>query len=438
MLLLAATASTASAQNYSFDARRIALGGAGGTPNVASKLVERQRRYRSILIPVGMIKVLSNVRVFYPNREDFDFSRAVEFGTSPLHFVLGRGEDITARSFFSDIVHASLQSDLNAYSGFETPVVTDAEGLMSMTWGKTFMLHEDDRSFQGIYVGAGPYLATQAFFEFDSELEKILSGSGNRYVPSASLGLGGGEIDQLALDITGSYRARFPLFARDDAGASRNGMYVAANYHHLQGFRFDEFNAKLQLDTDSNGLIVPNPPERPFLLEWQTGSKGWGLSLDFGVAFVVNRWDFGAGVSGVANRITWSDIERHRLALASLVNGNEFGHVELPRNDSKARVELPVTYTGDLSYHRDSWSAYTEYSNGLGATNFRLGLEYRLGTVELRGAGRYSQDHWYPSVGAGFNLTRSFGVDAALYGTQTFLEAEPHVGLAISLRFDKR
>ena len=32
-----------------------------------------------------------------------------------------------------------------------------------MTWGKTFMLHEDDRSFQGIYVGAGPYLATQAF-----------------------------------------------------------------------------------------------------------------------------------------------------------------------------------------------------------------------------------------------------------------------------------
>jgi hypothetical protein len=45
LLLLTATVSSASAQNYSFDARRIALGGAGGTPNVASKLVERQRRY---------------------------------------------------------------------------------------------------------------------------------------------------------------------------------------------------------------------------------------------------------------------------------------------------------------------------------------------------------------------------------------------------------
>jgi hypothetical protein len=99
---------------------------------------------------------------------------------------------------------------------------------------------------------------------------------------------------------------------------------------------------------------------------------------------------------------------------------------------------MPHTYTGDLSYHRDAWSAYTEYSNGLGGTNFRAGLEYRLGVIELRGAGRYSQGNWYPSAGVGVNLTRTFGVDAGLYGTRTFLETEPHVGLAISLRFDKR
>jgi hypothetical protein len=52
------------------------------------------------------------------------------------------------------------------------------------------------------------------------------------------MNIGGGEIDQLALDITGSYRARFPVFAQDGPGASRNGMYIV-NYHHLQGFRFD-------------------------------------------------------------------------------------------------------------------------------------------------------------------------------------------------------
>jgi len=440
VLLLTSTAASAFAQNYSFDARRIALGGAGGTPNVASKLVERQRRYKSVLIPVGLVKVLKDVRVFFPNREDFDFSRAVEFSTSPLHFVLGRREDITAASFFRDMINAQLQSDLNAYrgGGFDTPLKTSAEGLMAMTWGHTFMLHEGDRSFQGIYVGAGPYLAAQAYADYDAEFEKLLNSETDRYVRSVTMGVGGGETDQLALDITGSYRARFPVFAQDGPGASRNGMYVMANYHHLQGFRFDEFNAKLRLDTDPGGLLVPNPPEVPFALDWHTSSKGVGLALDFGMAFVVNRWDFGAGVSGVANRIKWRDIQRHELALVSLVNGTEFVHARLPPVHLTNQIELPVTYSGDLSYHRDTWSAYTEYSDGLSGNNFRAGLEYRLGMVELRGAGRYSDGRWYPSGGAGFNLTRSFGVDAAFYGTRTFLEPDTHVGLAISLRFDLR
>jgi len=440
VLLLTSTASSASAQNYSFDARRIALGGAGGTPNVASKLVERERRYKSILIPVGLVKVLSDVRVFYPNREDFDFSRAVEYGTSPFHFVFGRSDDITAGSFFRDMIRAQLHSDLNDYrdGGFDPPLVTSAEGLMDLTWGHTFMLREDKRSFQGLYVGAGPYLASKASADFDAEFEKLLNSSTGRYVRSASMGIGGGETDELALDITASYRARVPLFAPDAPGGSRNGMYVEASYHHLQGFRLDEFNAALQLDTDSNGLLLPHPPETPFTLQWRKSSKGIGLSMDFGVTFVVNRWDFGVGVSGVANRIKWHDITRHELVLASFFNGTDFIYTKLPRTDITAQIELPVTYTGDLSYHRDAWSAYTEYSNGLGGDNFRAGLEYRLGWVELRGAGRYSQGSWYPSAGAGFNLTRTFGVDAGLYGTRTFLEPHPHVGLAISLRFDQR
>ena len=69
---------------------------------------------------------------------------------------------------------------------------------------------------------------------------------------------------------------------------------------------------------------------------------------------------------------------------------------------------------------------------------FRTGLEYRLGSVELRGAGRYYDGRLYPSAGAGFNVTRNFGIDAALFGTKTFLEQSPHLGLAISLCLDKR
>jgi hypothetical protein len=308
---------------------------------------------------------------------------------------------------------------------------------MAMNWGYTFKLQETARSFQSIYVGAGPYLAAQAYADFDTEFQELLNSSTGRSMTSRSMLLGGGETDQLALDIIGSYRARFPLFAYDGA-STRNGMYVMANYHHLQGFRLDEFDATLQLETDANGLLVPDPPDAPFKLQWLTSSKGVGLAMDFGVAFVIDRWDFGAGVSGVANRINWRDITRHEVALVSLLNQNEFAHVKFPRTNLTSQIELPLTYSGDLSYHWDAWSAYTEYSKGLGGSNFRTGLEYRLGTFELRGAGRFSQGSWYPSAGFGYNLTRTFGVDAALYGTRTFLEKEPHLGLAISLRFDQR
>jgi hypothetical protein len=214
-------------------------------------------------------------------------------------------------------------------------------------------------------------------------------------------------------------------------------MYVAANYHYLHGLRFDSFDARLRLDTDTNGLLRPDPPETPFALDWNTSRDGHGMALDLGVAFVRNRWDFGAGVSGVANRITWKKIRHNELSLVSLFNESAWIYNKQRIGRGTTRIELPVSYTGDVSYHREKWSLYTEYSRGFQGNNFRTGLEYRLGGVELRGAGRISQGKWYPSGGAGFNLTRNFGVDAALFGTKTFLEPHAHIGLALSFRIDK-
>ena len=115
------------------------------------------------------------------------------------------------------------------------------------------MLRQDDRSYQGIYVGAGPYIAAKAYGAFDAELVDILNGLDNKYLAKCESWHRGRGTDQLAVAITGGYRARLPFFAQDGAGASRNGMYLAANFHYLWGLRLDEFNANLQLDTDMNG-----------------------------------------------------------------------------------------------------------------------------------------------------------------------------------------
>ena len=142
------------------------------------------------------------------------------------------------------------------------------------------MVRSDDRSFQGIYVGAGPYLAARARAEFGSELVRILNSPADTYAPDASLGIGGGETDQLALAITGGYRARFPFFSQEGTAAGRNGIYVAANYHYLKGLRLDDFSANLRFETDPIGLVLPNPRSPPFTLDWHTSSKGRGMALD--------------------------------------------------------------------------------------------------------------------------------------------------------------
>jgi hypothetical protein len=43
--------SSASAQNWSFDARNVGLGGVGSTSNVAVDMIDEQRPYRPLVLP---------------------------------------------------------------------------------------------------------------------------------------------------------------------------------------------------------------------------------------------------------------------------------------------------------------------------------------------------------------------------------------------------
>ena len=51
----------ARAQNWSFDARAVGLGGVGSTSNVAVDMVDEQRPYRAIVLPFGLLQVIPNL-----------------------------------------------------------------------------------------------------------------------------------------------------------------------------------------------------------------------------------------------------------------------------------------------------------------------------------------------------------------------------------------
>src|SRR5215510_5533773 len=160
LFLCVSLASPALAQNSSFDARSIALGAVSGKDNLASRMVDEQRNYKSIVIPLGLFQVLRDFDRFKPESDDFDLIRVIEYSASPLHYQFGRDQEAAnGRDLFTDIRKATVSRDLSDYRGYKLSNQPVAEGLASPSWGATIPLKgAKGGPFQGIYVGAGPYL----------------------------------------------------------------------------------------------------------------------------------------------------------------------------------------------------------------------------------------------------------------------------------------
>ena len=216
-LLSAAVNSTAGAQNWSFDARRIALGGIGDTANIASQLVKKERGYGTIVLPFGLLQVFEDTSIFDPGDDNFDPVRAAEYLASPLHYTLDRNTSSSGQQF--------------------------AEGLASPSWGKTFTVQgERGGAFHGVYVGAGPYLSIRTDNVIDQGFIDLLASDVDVFEPNASFLIADDTLDQFALAITGGYRARIPFPGRSNVGSGRNGVYIAVNYNYLYGFRYDDLS----------------------------------------------------------------------------------------------------------------------------------------------------------------------------------------------------
>jgi hypothetical protein len=328
-------------------------------------------------------------------------------------------------------------NDLNLYRGFKPVTSVSAEGLASPNWGGTIKFGQSDGSFQGIYIGAGPYLSMQTSATIDPKLADFFASSTPMSIPDTSFHMSSDNIGQTALAVTGGYRARVGRPGSTSGLSDLDGLYIGANYHYLRGFRYENFEPKARLDTNAQGLVTVNPSLGvPVSILRTTSTNGNGWAIDVGAAAVVDRWQVGVGVNGIANRIDWTGVERTDYVLDSLFGGGDF--VELTTVPvANERVELPVDVRANAAYNAPVWTAITEFGHGYNGASFRAGLERRFSATQLRGGTRYVNERWEPTGGVGLNLTRTFGIDFAAFGTSANLERKRHVAVAMSLRFTR-
>ena len=135
--VLLSLAAPAAAQNWSGDARRIAMGGVGTSENLASKMVEEENDYRVIVIPLGLFQVFRNLDIFDPDSDEFDLVRAFEYAASPLHYTVDRDGSNTGIAFVNDIRNAQLNRNLNTYRGFVPLTQPVGYGLANPVFGGT-------------------------------------------------------------------------------------------------------------------------------------------------------------------------------------------------------------------------------------------------------------------------------------------------------------
>lgn len=443
LLVCSLSAGPASAQNWSFDARKVGLGSTGSGENLASRMIEDENQYRAIVLPFGLFQVFRDFDKLNPTKDDFDVIRTVEYVASPLHYTFGR-DPVTPgqvspttglNNLVTDIRNAELSRDLNRYRGVAPSNQPRAEGLAAPSWGKTIKVKQGPgNAFQGVYVGAGPYLAMQTDVNFDQQLVDVLGAQTDVYVPNAQMRMGSTTRGEMAAAIIGGYRGRFAL---PSGTSDRDGIYVAANYNFLYGFSYEDINLALRFDTDRTGLLTLNPLlPSPLIVTRDKADSGTGRALDVGLGVVMNRWETGFGINGIANRINWTDVTRTTYSLSNPFLGNSDFLESVPALLGERHVELPVDYRGNVGYRAEKWTALAEAGKGYGGNSFHGGYEYRFTTLAVRGGGLYSRGLWNPAGGVGINLGQRVALDVAMYGNAANIERERRPAVAVSLRFN--
>ena len=179
-------------------------------------------------------------------------------------------------------------------------------------------------------------------------------------MPNAIFDINHDTTFQIVAAIIGGYRYARTAETQTEDGRVQ-GLFAAVNFNYLRGFNFDQIQMDVQFETNSAG-IIPNTATRstPLALDFLKSTEGNGLAIDAGVIYAVERWELGLGVNGIANRITWTGVERRRYIEENLSGGDNPSSSD-PVPFADVTVELPINISSNVGYHANSWSAMADW-----------------------------------------------------------------------------
>ena len=393
LTVLILTPARAARAQFSFDARRIGMGGVSLTRdgnlrrfNPAYRAVKNRADAGgggpkfTIPVPLGLIQFLKDHPInqwdtdplFDPDSAAFNPVELMNLVLNPPIFYEVRKVPVPTNDVEFTIGKNALVVDLGAA---QVLIPEQEFGL-----GSTSRLLDMGFGFAGFNVGVMGFLQYEVGFTLDDSLRRVLKEADSVRANTTYRILGDGIV-QAGLAPTVSYAGRVLRGAGGDE--SDDGLYLGAALHYYQGVTYAR-------GTGPGGFTTGNPVfgTTPVALlddTLYTSNKpfGKGFGGDVGIAFVSGPFEVGAGVNDIGAEMTWSDTKVQRIRYDAA--GDSIS-TTLLTNHVESTTKLPITYIANAALRMGTGTTVGgDIVNSGRGTVIHVGVEQRTGPFAVRG-----------------------------------------------------
>ncbi len=427
---------------FSFDARRIGMGGVSLSRdgnarryNPAYRAVKNKSQAAgtgapkfSIPIPLGLIDFikdhplnqLGHDPTFNPDSAAFNPIALVDLVFNPPIFLEVKKAPTPTNDVAFTIGRNQLIIDLGA-----TKVLIPEQdfGL-----GSTSRLFDAGAGFGGINVGVMGFLEYDVRFDLDSTLRNFLV-SDSTARPNTSYFVNVDGVAQAGLAPTVSYAGRIIKGIGGDS--TDDGLYLGGALHYYLGATYGRVVGPAGFVTGNPVLGATPTPLLDGNVFNSTKANGHGIGGDIGMVWISGPFEVGVGVDDIGAELTWSHTKVQRYLYTTSTNSVS-RTVIAP--DTTTKTKLPVTYLANAAIHMGTGTTVGgDVINSGRGTVIHVGAEQRTGPFAVRGGvSRDQRKRMQFGFGGGVRLG-AIGLDLGFWTHSNSLSTQRAVTMATSI-----
>lgn len=236
-------------------------------------------------------------------------------------------------------------------------------------------------------------------------------------------------------DVTGQIGyAPFVSVSQRVWGNDERGLYLGGAFRYYLGSAYGRADGRVGFVTGDTIFGSPGPTEDVNALTTYSGfgnSLGKGVGVDLGIVYVSGAVELGLGVNDIGGTLTWSDTRVDTLywdAVGdSIVSTVLLDHIE-------TETELPLSYTANIALALGTGTTVGANITYNGRrTTINLGGEQRVGLLALRaGVARDARKKLEFGWGGGLYFGR-VSIDVGFWTHSNSLSDERGITMATSL-----